>query len=156
MVAFGAALVAGLLLLGCGGDDDTDELADTAESAGTMRLTLTDEGCTYLGDDSLESGSFTVEVENQTEFFGAFAVAGLAEGSTVGDLETFVRQAQEEWDESGTLPELPAFYSQAVRTGVEAEPPAPCRPTSPRARTCSCASSTICPPGGPTSRSSST
>jgi hypothetical protein len=121
-----------LLASACAGDEADTTATSTAppptesavaqpEDAGAaMRLTLTDQGCTYLGDDSLESGSFTVEVENQTEYFGAFAVAGLAEGSTIGDLEAFVRQAQEQWDESETLPELPAFYTQAVRTGVEA------------------------------------
>ena len=54
-------------------------ISSTAEAAGTMRLTLTDDGCTYLGDDALESGVFTVEV-GKTEYFGAFAVAGSRRG----------------------------------------------------------------------------
>jgi hypothetical protein len=85
-----------------------------------MRLTLTDDDCTYEGDESVVSGMFTVHVDNQTEYFGAFALAGLAEGSAIGDLEACIAQAQQSWDETGTLLEPPAFYSQAVRAGVEA------------------------------------
>lgn len=125
------ALSAVVLLAGCAGDDDsTDnatnaggtltEAAGTQADAGGMRLTLTDDGCAYDGEATVSSGSFTADVVNQTEHYGAFAVAGIAEGSTIGDLEAFVAQAQQTWDESGTLPEPPAFYSQAVRAGVEA------------------------------------
>lgn len=126
-----ALLLTAQLLAACAGDDEATEGATNTESdpteavstqagAGTMRLTLTDDGCTYAGPESLGPGAFTVEVENETEYLGAFAVAGLAEGATIGDLEAYVAQAQQTWDETGTLPEPPAFYSQAVRAGVEA------------------------------------
>ena len=85
-----------------------------------MRATLTDVGCTYEGDETPAAGMFTVEVENQTASFGAFALAALAEGSTIDDLKPFVQTAQQTFQESGNLPDPPAFYSQVVRVGVEA------------------------------------
>jgi hypothetical protein len=127
-----AAFAAAVILGGCadGGDSSDPEIAsteavsseptETAEVAGTMRLTLTDDGCTYVGDDSVESGTFTAEVENQTEFFGAFALAGLVEGSVIDDLEPWLEEARQQFQDSGTLPDLPPFYEQVTRTGVEA------------------------------------
>jgi len=102
-----AVFVAILFPTACGGDDDSGTEAAATEgvsitqapstegTAGAMRLTLTDDGCTYEGAESLPSGTFTAEVENQTEYFGAFAVAGVAEGSTIADLEAFVAQSQQ-------------------------------------------------------------
>ena len=58
-----------------------------------MRATLTDAGCTYEGDEMPRAGMFTVEVENQTEYVGAFALAAIAEGSTIeGDLDRSSRR----------------------------------------------------------------
>lgn len=86
-----------------------------------MRATLTDDGCTYEGDETPGAGMFTVEVENKTEYFGAFALAAIAEGSTIeGDLEPFVEKAQQQFDESGTLRDVPAYYEQVVRGGAQA------------------------------------
>ncbi len=103
-------LASSLLLTACGGDDGNGEL----------RATLTDDGCTYDGDTTPAAGMFTIDVENETDFFGAFALASLDEGSTIDDLEPFVERARRQFEESKTLPELPGFYEQVVRTGVEA------------------------------------
>lgn len=97
-------LLTAQLLAACAGDEDATEGAPNTES----------------GPESPAQGSFTVEVENETEYFGAFAVARIAEGATIGDLEAYVAQARQTWDETVTLPEPPAFYSQAVRAGGEA------------------------------------
>jgi hypothetical protein len=63
----------------------------------------------------------TFEVENQTDFFGAFAVARLTGDATVEqDLEPFMEQARQEFEQKGTLPPLPSFYEQVVRGGAQA------------------------------------
>jgi hypothetical protein len=85
-----------------------------------MRLTLTDDGCTYLGSDSLDSGSFTIEVENQTDYFGAFALGALTKGSTLADVDAYVEKEQKRWDKTQELRGPPTFYTQAVRVGVPA------------------------------------
>jgi hypothetical protein len=85
-----------------------------------MRAALTDDGCTYEGTTTPAAPMFTVTVENQTAHFGAFALATLAAGSTIDDLEPWLEQAREQYDRSGTLPTLPPFYEQVVRSGVEA------------------------------------
>ena len=103
-------VIAALLLASCGGGGDSDGLG----------ATLTDDGCTYEGDTTFTAGMFTIDVENQTDFFGAFALARLAEGRTIDDLTPLLAQAQRQFDGSGTLPPLPSFYEQVVRSGVEA------------------------------------
>ena len=54
---------------------------------GEMRLTLTDEGCTYEGDETPTAGMFTIEVENQSSKEGAFALGRIAANGTIGDLD---------------------------------------------------------------------
>ena len=50
---------------------------------------------------------FTVDVENQTDFFGAFALARLTDGKTIDDLMPHLAQAQRQFDESGGMPPPP-------------------------------------------------
>ena len=63
--------IAGLLLstavvaTGCGGGSDT------------MRVTLTDDGCTYEGDTTPAPGLFDIEVENRTSHFANFTLSAL-------------------------------------------------------------------------------
>ncbi|MGH2996178.1 MAG: hypothetical protein ACRDM9_07670 [Gaiellaceae bacterium] len=119
-----AAFVTTVLLAACSGGEAGGEGAGTegagSEDAGSeMRLTLTDDDCTYEGDETT-AGMFTVEVENQTVYFGAFALAAIAEGSTIDDLEPYLEKARQQFQRSGTLPDPPAFYSQVVRSGVDA------------------------------------
>ena len=103
-----AAFVTTVLLVACGGGDSE------------MRATLTDDDCGYVGDETPAAGMFTVEVENETVYYGAFALAAIAEGSTIDDLEPFLEKAQRQFQQSGTLPDPPAFYEQVVRSGVDA------------------------------------
>ena len=115
-VGVGAAVTlmivsAAVLLASCGGGGGSDSL----------RATLTDSGCTYEGDTTLTAGRFTIDVENQTDFYGAFALARLADGKTIDDLKPHLAQTQQRFDESGgTPPPPPSFYEQVVRSGVEA------------------------------------
>ncbi len=103
-----ATFVTTVVVAACGGGD----------AGGEMCLTLTDDGCSYEGDETPAAGMFTVEVENQTAYFGAFALAAIAEGSTIDDLQPFLEQARKQFRQSGTLPDLPAFYTQVVRVGA--------------------------------------
>lgn len=100
------------LAAGCGGGADD-----------ATRATLSDAGCEYSGATTLDSGSFTVDVENETEYFGAFALASLSEGATIGSLQPFLAEAAKQFAATGTLPEPPSFYDQVARTGVEADEP---------------------------------
>jgi hypothetical protein len=74
----------------------------------------------YEGSKTPTAPMFTITVENQTTHFGAFALAALAAGSTIDDLEPWLERAREQFKQSGTLPDLPPFYEQIVRSGVEA------------------------------------
>jgi hypothetical protein len=104
-------LIAALLLVACGGGGDSN----------SFRATLTDDGCTYEGDTTPAAGMFTIDVENQTGFHSAFALARLADGQTIDDLKPYVEQAQRQFDQSGGIPPPPPdFYEQIVRSGVEA------------------------------------
>ena len=119
-----------------------------------MRATLTNDGCTYDGDTSPTAGMFTIEVENQTEFSGAFVLLSLAEGSTVDDLQPSLEQYPRQFEREGTLPE-PPDYTFLVAPTSRPERPVRCLPTSPPAHTPSCAlSTTTFPPSRFTSRSS--
>jgi hypothetical protein len=105
-----AILITTLLLAACGGDADSE-----------MRATLTDDDCTYEGDETPSARMFTVEVENQTPYFGAFALSAIAEGSTIkDDLEPFLEKTRQQFQRTGTLPDLPAYYEQVVRGAAQA------------------------------------
>ena len=104
-------LIAVMLLASCSGDGGR-----------SLRATLTDDGCTYEGDTSPDAGTFTIDVENTTKFFGAFALARLSDGKTINDLQPYLEKARRQFATSGTLPAppFPGFYEQVVRSGVEA------------------------------------
>ena len=115
LVSFGTRLAATLaaiplmaLSAACGGGDQE------------LRATLTEDGCTYEGTTTPAAPMFTISIENQTGYFGAFALAALAPGSTIDDLEPWLARARAQFGRSGTLPDLPPFYEQVVRSGVEA------------------------------------
>jgi hypothetical protein len=97
-----------LVPMACGGDE------------GAMHATLTNDGCTYDGDTSPTAGILIIEVENQTEFSGAFGLVSLAEGSTVDDLQQALDRYPRQFEKDGTLPEPPEFYALWGRSGVEA------------------------------------
>ena len=109
--AVAIVLVAVMLLASCSGDGGR-----------SLRATLTDDGCTYEGDTSPAAGTFTIDLENTTKFFGAFALARLSDGKTINDLQPYLEKARRQFATSGTLPAppFPGFYEQVVRSGVEA------------------------------------
>ena len=108
-VAVTLAALCTVLLAACGGGDDSG-----------MRATLTDDDCTYEGNTTPTAGVLTIEVENQTEFSGAFGLVSLAEGSTVDDLQQALDQYPRQFEKDGTLPEPPDFYQLVAKSRVDA------------------------------------
>lgn len=84
-----------------------------------MRLVLTDSGCTYEGEETPTTGSFTVDLENRSSLFGAFALARLAGDATAGDVRAYIDEEQRRWEDGKGLLGPPAFYEQVVRAGVD-------------------------------------
>lgn len=118
-----AAFVTAVLLAACGGgggggDGATSSVA--GDAGDEMRLTLTEDGCTYEGPETQATGSFTAEVENESSTYGAFEIGEIAEGSTLADLDAYIAEEQQRWDETQELRGPPAFYTQVVRVGVDA------------------------------------
>jgi hypothetical protein len=70
------------LLVGVGGF-----VAGVGGGADVMRVTLTAEGYTYEGDTTPVPGVFRVEVGNETHDVANFAVAELAEGAKIEEIE---------------------------------------------------------------------
>lgn len=83
-----------------------------------MRLTLTDAGCTYEGDETPAAGMFTIEVENQSSKEGAFALGSIAASSTIDDLAAYVDEERQRIAQGAEILGAPAFYSQVVRVGA--------------------------------------
>lgn len=93
---------------GCGGDNSGSH------------ATLTDDGCTYEGDEATDSGTITIDVTNETAFRGTFAIFRLAEGRTLADVKADVERAQREFDESGgTPPPPPGYFDQITYVAVK-------------------------------------
>jgi hypothetical protein len=78
-----AAVVAVMVLASCGGGGGNSQGA-----------TLSGDSCVYEGDTSLDAGKFTINLENRTEFFGAFALARLSNGKTIDDLQPYLEKAK--------------------------------------------------------------
>jgi hypothetical protein len=78
----GLLLSTAVLATGCGGGGDT------------MRVTLTDDGCTYEGDTTPAPGLFDIEVENKTSHFANFTLSALPAGKTVEDVRHAVERAR--------------------------------------------------------------
>jgi hypothetical protein len=77
----GLLLSTAVLAAGCGGGSDT------------MRVTLTDDRCTYEGDTTPAPGRFDIEVENKTSHFANFTLSALPAGKTVEDVRHVVERA---------------------------------------------------------------
>ena len=77
----GLLLSTAVLATGCGGSD-------------TMRVTLTDDGCTYEGDTTPAPGDFNIKVENKTSRWANFTLSALPAGKTVEDVRHAVERAR--------------------------------------------------------------
>src|SRR3954463_6360156 len=81
LITTGLLLSTALLATGCGGSD-------------TMRVTLTDDRCTYEGDTTPPRGIFNIEVENKTSHFAVFTMWVLAAGKNLEDVQHAFEQAR--------------------------------------------------------------
>ncbi len=96
-VATSFVVLAGTVgLLGCGGDD-----------GGTMRATLTDDGCTYEGDTTPAAGVFSIEVRNETRLYE------LADGATIEDIAPAYEKAQARVRADGSATRGPRTVQEA-------------------------------------------
>jgi hypothetical protein len=113
----GVLMVAGGLAAGCGGGADV------------MRATLTAEGCTYEGDTTPAPGVFRVEVRNETHDVANFAIAELAEGAKIEEIERWYEEARRKLGQPGPYnfspPQLKKgpFSSSLVAAGTTGELP---------------------------------
>ena len=103
-----AALVTSLLLVGCGGDAESND----------MLLTLTDLDCTYEGDESPQAGTFSVELVNDSSTPGIFELYTIAAGSEFSDVQAYVDQEQQRIEQGAEPLGLPDFLSLVTREDV--------------------------------------
>ena len=101
LAAAGLLLSTAVLATGCGGGSDT------------MRVTLTDDGCTYEGDATPGPGRFDIKLENKTSHFVNFTLSALPAGKTVEDVRHTVEQA----GKPGAGPDLIMRGAGGARTG---------------------------------------
>ncbi|HSE82597.1 MAG TPA: hypothetical protein VLA87_13060 [Gaiellaceae bacterium] len=85
-----------------------------------MRLTLTEDGCDYGGAEVVPDGAFTAELEHRSVHYRAFAPGEIAEGSTLAELEAYIRAEHWRWDVARRLRRPPPYPTQVVRVGVAA------------------------------------
>ena len=112
----GVLVVAGGLAVGCGGGADV------------MRATLTADGCTYEGDTTPAPGVFRVEVRNETHDVANFAVAELAEGARIEEIEPWYENERRKLEQPGPYDFNPTQFavvgsSSAVGPGASSELP---------------------------------
>ncbi len=98
-----------VLFAACG--DDGDE--------GGMRLTLSDDSCTYEGAAAPPAGALSVDVANESAQNGGFELLRVAEGSSFDDLEAYVEEEQQRLKEGVEPLGPPAFAPIAARVEVE-------------------------------------
>lgn len=70
-----------------------------------MRVTLTDDGCTYQGDTKAAAGRFTIVVKNQTQHGAHFAFLRLAKGFTSATIKPILAK-ETAWTRSLSEAEL--------------------------------------------------
>jgi hypothetical protein len=108
----GLLLSTAVLATGCGGSD-------------TMRVTLTDDGCTYEGDTTPAPGLFDIEVENKTSHYAIFTLWALAAGKNLEDVQHAFEQARPAFEQGkepkpGILPDgLFASGAADAKTGPD-------------------------------------
>lgn len=102
------AIVTTVLLAACGGGD-----------AGSASLTLTDDDCTYEGNESPPATqTFSAELENQSSKLGAFEIARIDAGGTFADVEAYVESERRRLAESFEIVGPPAFLTLMTRAAV--------------------------------------
>jgi len=84
------------------------------------RLTLTDEGCTYHGAETVPSTeTFEIEVVNSSPKLGAFEIASIGEGGTFADVAKYVESEQQLLEAGEGIQGPPAYLTNLARTQVD-------------------------------------
>ena len=92
-VALALAVAASLLALpACGGDDDP---VPEPPVTGVVTVTMSDDGCEYVGPESLPDDSLTVEAVKQIDGEGSFQLLRLEPHVTYADLESHIEREHE-------------------------------------------------------------
>jgi hypothetical protein len=102
-----AGAAALLLLPGCGGD------------AGDARLTLTDDTCTYDGDETPPATAvFHADLENRSSRLGAFQLARIDEGRAFAEVEAYVETERRRLEKGLQMAGPPSFLTPMARTDI--------------------------------------
>lgn len=110
MIVILATCATTVLLAACGGGD-----------AGSARLTLTDDDCTYEGDETPPATqTFEAEVENQSSKLGAFEIARIDVGGTFADVEAYVEGERQRLEDGLEIVGPPAYLTLGARAQVNA------------------------------------
>jgi hypothetical protein len=105
-----AAFVATVLLTACGGGD-----------GGGNRLTLTDDSCTYEGDDAPSATqTFEAALDNQSSKLGAFEIARIESGGTFADVEAYVDMERQRLEQGLQIAGPPTYLTLGARAQVSA------------------------------------
>jgi hypothetical protein len=98
-------LSATLLLVGaaCAGDDAT-------------RVTLTSGDCSYEGPESVDAGTFALDLENESDEVGVFELVRIEPGSTPEELDAFIAEEQRSAGQGHRTPE---FATVVIELEVE-------------------------------------
>ena len=105
-----ATLLTTLLLSACGGGD-----------SGISGITLTDDTCTYEGDQTApETQTFEAELANMSSKLGTFEIARIDEGGTFADVEAYVEMERQRLEDGLEIAGPPAFLTQGARAEVPA------------------------------------
>ena len=72
-----------------------------SSDADVMRVTLSGDGCRYEGSTTVASGTFAVDVRNDTNEPATFALVRLPQDAKLEDVETSFDQALRTWQTTG-------------------------------------------------------
>jgi hypothetical protein len=76
-------------------------------------VTLTGDGCVYEGPGSVDAGTISLDIENESDEVGVFELVRIDPGSTPEKLESFIAEEQQRID-GGQRRRTPEFVSVVV------------------------------------------
>lgn len=89
-----------------------------------MRAALTDRSCTYEGDTTPSTGSFSIELENRTLRFASFGLVTLFEGESIENIDPSAeRVSSRQLARSRARSDVPPPFGRWI-VGADVEPSA--------------------------------
>jgi len=110
-VSFVALVTVGLAAGCTGGGGDGDD-------GGVMRATLTGDGCRYEGSTTPAPGTFSVDVQNETDKPVNFQLMVLPKDATLKDVEAWFHQALQTWRQTGKYVLRPITWVSNTEVGA--------------------------------------